>query len=1344
MRKRDMRNVAFIQWKICLLLFLAAPVSAQVSYQFDLPGDLAEQTNIASTPLPQFQQSPPFYAIAVSNGLLSVSAPVTGVGPLSFQWLLNGAVIANATNDSFFLTNAQRANLGSYQLVARNSAGAVTSAVIIVSFDTDHSGLPDAWQIRYFGALGVDPYSDPDGGGDTVYQDYLDGTNPTNASSNLPRLYLYSTAGGTVSVSPLKAKYQLNESVQITAAAKPGNSFTGWTGSITNQNATLNVVMDANKSITAGFGLPLAQVLDSPNLVWTTGGDSSWFGETNISYDGVSAAQSGEVLVGQQTWLQTSVASGNAIEVAFRWAVSSEQGTNFLGFNINGAPVSRISGGDGLIIWQSQIFLIPPGNGSTVLSWVYAQNVADDDYGWIDLDTGWLDQVHVTPLLLAPGMTDVIAWGDNPNGEVDVPPGLNGVVSLAAGQYHSLALKSDGTVVGWGYNGDGETNIPPAATDVAAISSGWYHNLALKRDGTVVAWGNNDFGQATVPSGLTNVVAVAGGAEYSLALNRNGTVAAWGLDASGQTDVPAGLSNVVAIAAGSLHSLALTSEGTVIAWGDDSYSQTNVPPGLTNVTAIVAGDYFSLALTSGGVVVGWGYNSDNQLEIPAGLSNVVGIAAGSYYSLALLSDGSLVSWGNGAFGQTNVPAASPQVGGFVAIAGGGYHALALLNDGAPIIASPVLNQSVYSGMTAAFNACAAGAPPLSYQWRFNGVAVAGATNALLSLPNVQTINSGAYSVAVSNSLGSVVSSNATLTVINSAPIITTQPASVTLPAGYSGGFSAVATGSLPLSYQWMFEGTNLSGATSANLPLIEVTPGQAGSYQLVVTNSYGSLTSAVVTLAVNQNASGLVFSTVYSFGAIEDNYGNLLDGSYPYAGLVLGTNGSLYGTTSAGGSNFPGFGTVFRIPADGALTNLYSFGNIEDTNGDALDGATPYAALAQGVNGSLYGTTYAGGSNGLAEGGFGTVFRMTANGTLTSLYSFGTIQDANGDPLDGAAPSAALVPGPNGIMYGTTSAGGSNFGGAGTVFQITADGTLTSLYSFGAIVDTNYDLLDGFAPYGALTLGSDGIMYGTTSGGGSYFGSFGTVFRMTTNGALTSLYSFGAIQDTNGNALDGATPYATMVMGSDGRLYGATFGGGANTNGFGTIFRMTTNGTLTTLHSFGMVVDANGYAVDGANPRGGLVQGSDGMFYGTTYNGGTNNSGTLFQLTPDGAFSTLYQFTGANDGANPSGSLIQGTDGSFYGTTVNGGSNGDGAVFHFSVLETPSPPVFQSIIRSSGTFTFAWSTAAGRTYQIQYTTNLNQTLWSNFGTSIVAGGSTLTASDAITSTQRFYRIVLLP
>jgi len=175
---------------------------------------------------------------------------------------------------------------------------------------------------------------------------------------------------------------------------------------------------------------------------------------------------------------------------------------------------------------------------------------------------------------------------------------------------------------------------------------------------------------------------------------------------------------------------------------------------------------------------------------------------------------------------------------------------------------------------------------------------------------------------------------------------------------------------------------------------------------------------------------------------------------------------------------------------------------------------------------------------------------------------------------------------------------------------------------------------------------------------------------MTANGTLTSLYSFGAIQDTNGNALDGATPYATLAMGSDGRLYGATFGGGTNTNGFGTIFQMTTNGTLATLHSFGMVEDANGYAIDGANPRGGLAQGKDGFFYGTTYNGGTNNSGMLFEIAADGAFSTLYQFTGAKDGANPSGSLIPGIDGSFYGTTVNGGANGEGTVFHFSVRNT--------------------------------------------------------------------------
>ena len=190
----------------------------------------------------------------------------------------------------------------------------------------------------------------------------------------------------------------------------------------------------------------------------------------------------------------------------------------------------------------------------------------------------------------------VVAWGSNQYGQADVPAGLTGVIAVAAGSAHSLALHADGHVTAWGRNDSGQTNVPPGLTDVVAIAAGGNHSLALHADGRVTTWGSHHYGQTSVPEGLTDVVAVAAGGHHSLALDADGHVTAWGDNAFGQACVPTGLANVVAIAAGWWHSLALHADGHVTAWGRNDYGQTSVPAGLTDVVAIAGGDEHSLAI----------------------------------------------------------------------------------------------------------------------------------------------------------------------------------------------------------------------------------------------------------------------------------------------------------------------------------------------------------------------------------------------------------------------------------------------------------------------------------------------------------------------------------------------------------------------------------------------------------------------------------------------------------------------------------------------------------------------------------------------------------------------------
>ncbi|MHB8521179.1 MAG: immunoglobulin domain-containing protein [Limisphaerales bacterium] len=339
------------------------------------------------------------------------------------------------------------------------------------------------------------------------------------------------------------------------------------------------------------------------------------------------------------------------------------------------------------------------------------------------------------------------------------------------------------------------------------VAAGSGHSLALRSDGTVLAWGLNNSGQTDVPGGLNSVVAIAAAGGHNLALKSDDSVVAWGSIAP----VPAGLFNVVAIAVGGDHNLALRSDGTVVAWGDNLYGQSTPPNGLANVVAIAAGAEHSLALKFDGTAVAWGYNLLGQSTVPSGLSHVIAIAAGFDCSLALKSDGTVVAWG---FVAAPVPVGLSNV---VAIAAGGYHSLALKSDGSVVA------------------------------WGSNS---AGETNVPVGLINVVAIAAGDEHSLALKSDGTIVGWGDDSYGQLPQPLIVTQPISQTSQPGTTANFSVMVTGIAPLGYQWLKDGTNVSGASGSVYNISNVRTNDAGNYSVVITNACGSVTSSNALLTV--------------------------------------------------------------------------------------------------------------------------------------------------------------------------------------------------------------------------------------------------------------------------------------------------------------------------------------------------------------------------------------------------------------------------------------------------------------------------------------------------------------
>jgi len=403
------------------------------------------------------------------------------------------------------------------------------------------------------------------------------------------------------------------------------------------------------------------------------------------------------------------------------------------------------------------------------------------------------------------------------------------------------------------------------------------------------------------------------------------------------------------------------------------------------------------------------------------------------------------------------------------------------------------------------------------------------------------------------------------------------------------------------------------------------------------------------TRAYKKACVALLFCTATAISSPAQTFTNLFsfngtDGEHPFAPLVQGRDGNLYGTTAGDGINVGG--TVFKITTKGVLTTLHSF--------EGTDGFGPYAGLVQATDGNLYGTTYNGGAS-----GNGTAFKITPGGKLTVLHSF-----CQTDCTDGANPVPGLTQGSDGDFYGTAMKGGTGYG---TVFKMTPKGGVTTLHTFEGT--------DGANPEAGLVQTIEGNFYGTTYSGGASGTCFtlgcGTVFRITPKGKLTTLYLF----CTQSYCPDGSNPVGTLVEGTDGEFYGTTSTGGggydsACIGGCGTVFKITSRGKLITLHRF----CSQNNCTEGTLPTGNLVQATDRNFYGTTLVGGGGYNcydpygpgcGSVFEITPAGQLTTLHTF-GNGDAGSPWAGLVQDTDGSLYGTTT-GGTVTLGTVFSMAV-----------------------------------------------------------------------------
>ena len=866
--------------------------------------------------------SQPASIFVQTGGDASFTVTADGVRPISYQWEFLGTNLLGATNAFLNLTNVQPSQAGAYSVIVSNATGIVTSALAILS-------------IAATGGLGViaGPITNPANGHAYFL---LEPAAWTNAE-----LAAVAMGGHLVTLNtPDEQTWVYN-----TFANFGGISQDLWIGLYDPDPSVklLNPIQQLAKyAWTSGQPVPLT------GDRWAEGGPFNYDHVSSGFFKLCGPGTLNPTDQGRWADAQPQVLLSSVVELPLDLEIVAQPQPITVGIGCD-ATVPVFADGRTALSYQWQLAGTNlPGQTLSKLVLTNVQFADSGSYSVVVSNAG--GTTNTIPARVS--VVAIVTWGSGPGGgdsRGNVPPDLTNAVAIAAGYFHDLALKPDGTVLAWGQNAFNQTDVPAGLTNVVAIAGGSGHSLALKRDGTVVAWGINYGTTTQVPPDLTNVVAIDAGAHNSLALKADSTVVAWGEAYGGKSIAPDGLTNVVAISAGAGHDLALLANGTVVDWNDTTGALNSTPVDLTNAIAISAGELTSLALKADGTVVGWGTAIDygGSLKIPPGLSNVVGLSIKWDHSLAMTTDGTLVAaWGTNFSGESSVPARLPNV---VAIAGGFYHSLALLRDGAPSMMVQPWDRSVSPGSSPCFAAKAVSRESMSYQWQFNGSNIVGATQDNLSVPNAQPSAAGLYTLSVSNQIGIVTSRQAKLVVSSVAPATTNHPP--VLPAQPNWAIYELTplvvvntatdpdNSNLPLTYQLI---NPPAGATIDSTGIIRWTPTEAqgpstvlittvvtkgGDVPLSATNSF--------TVAVNEansppvlpaqtdlTISALSPLTVVNTATDPDIPANTL--SYqllnPPAGATIDSSGIIRWTPAR--TQGPGTNTLITVVTDNGVPSL--------------------------------------------------------------------------------------------------------------------------------------------------------------------------------------------------------------------------------------------------------------------------------------------------------------------------------------------------------------------------------------------------------------------------------------